>query len=137
MKKIDTVIAHDKKGVSMIVVAIIVVAIVIVAAVGVFVVLTKDSGELLWKVDYEAEENTDLYVYVDGKQVYHQHLYGEYPSTMSSTYTKKMSSDTVDVLVSAKLVRNGITIDEDSKIVTLHKDKLVDMIHTPLRLNLP
>ena len=121
----------------MILVVIVVVAIVIVAAIGVFMVLAKDSGELLWKVDYEAEENTDLYVYVDGKQVYHQHLYGEYPSTMSSTYFQKMSDDTVDVVVSAKLVHNGVTIDEDSKIVTLHKNKLVDMTHTPLRLNLP
>ena len=136
MKKINAII-HDKKGVSMILVVVVVVAIVIVAAVGVFMVLTKDSGELSWKVLFEAEDETDLYVYVDGKQVYHERLYAEYPTERDGVYLQKMSDDTVDVVISAKLVHNGVTIDEDSKIVTLHKNKLVDMTHTPLRLNLP
>jgi hypothetical protein len=134
MKKSDTAIAHDRKGVSIMIVAVIAAVIVVVAAVGVFLVLTKDSGELLWKVDYEAEQDTDLYVYIDDKQVYHQHLYGTYPSTMSSTYIQKISGDSVDVVVSAKLVHDGTTIAEDSKTVTIYKNELVVMTDDPLKL---
>lgn len=122
-------IKHNKKGLSTPIIAIIVIIVIAVAAVGIYILANEKEATIIYTVAITPSEEVDLFVYIDGEEVFKERLEddGSYERTRTHFYPLPDEDSKIVNIKAVAYSMSGKQLQSVSESIEIFVDEITEV----------